>query len=177
MYRKNPTQFKINLSKKYKEDEKEAIAEDILDYIRERSAKGKGPGNSKWPGNYSNLYVKSLDFKIAGKSKGIINQSLSGDMLTELEVVDIQHDSITIGYNEGNPAKYKAEGNIIGSYGKSSGRKKYARDFIKLTSNEIKKILKNYPIGTEQTRKMTKTSKESKKFVETSGEFESETEF
>lgn len=177
MPRQNPTQFKIKLSTKYSSSEREAIAEDVLEYIRDRSAKGKGPGNKKWPGSYSTSYSKSLDFKIAGKSKNKIDQTLLGDMLTELELVSEDNGEIIIGYSDENDQQGKAEGNILGTYGQSSPIRGKARDFIKLDKDEIEKILKKYPIENKTKRDRSTMSRlKGKEFVKSSGEYTSERE-
>jgi len=157
----NKAAFQIKISRKYNEQERMAIAADVIEYIRDRSAKGLGPDRVPWQGQYSPGYVKSLDFKIAGKNKGLINQRLSGDMLTELSLLESDKGKIIIGYDKGSPQHGKAEGNIIGSYGKPSGRKSLARPFIKVTSDEmIKKILKNYPLDDEAKRIESVASRE-----------------
>jgi hypothetical protein len=175
MPRKNPTEFPINVSKRYTEDERLAIAYEVLEYIRDRSAKGLGPDRQKWNGKYSPGYTKSLDFRIAGKSKGKINQTLSGDMLTELELVDHDDGKIVVGYSSSNDQQGKAEGNIIGSYGKSTGSRTLARDFIKLSKDEIKNILSKFPIDNDKKReKNVQARLNSKEFME---EFEVESDY
>lgn len=145
---------KIVIPKKYNKEERLAIAADIIEYIRERSSKGKGPGNVPWKGRYSLAYSKSLDFKNAGKSPTKITQSLSGDMLTEIEILPGTERStgqVVIGYSRGSDQYGKAEGNIIGSYGRSPDPKK-ARPFLTLTAKEVKAILERYPLNDEAAR-------------------------
>lgn len=146
---------KIAIPKQYSKQERLAIAADVIEYIRDRSSKGLGPGRTKWPGQYSPSYAKSLDFENAGKSAGKINQSLSGDMLTEMEILpgtERATGNIVIGYAKGNLQHGKAEGNIIGSYGRKPN-KSLARPFLTLTASELKKILVNYPLEDKDKRK------------------------
>ncbi len=158
---KNKAAYQIKLSRKYTEEERYAIAADVIEYIRQRSSEGKGPDGKKWPGQYSKGYSKSLDFRNAGKSRSFINQQLSGDMLTELSLLESDKGKIVIGYDEGSSQHGKAEGNIIGSYGKPRGNKSLARPFIKVTPNELaKKILKNYPLDDEKKRREMVESRE-----------------
>lgn len=148
----------IPIPKAYRKDVRLAIAADIIEHIRERSAKGHGPGDKPWtgrPGKYSPGYEKSLDFKNAGKTPGKVDQSLSGDMLTEIEILPGTERSagqIVIGYSPSNKQYGKAEGNIIGSYGRKPN-KSLARPFLKLTAAEIKKILANYPLDDKEKLK------------------------
>jgi len=158
------TKKTIKLSSRYSDVEKLAIASDIIEYIRDRSASGKGPGGThglKWSGSkgrYSPSYASSIDFNIAGKGK-LVNQELSGEMLTEMDVLKISSDGIEYGFVDGSDNEAKAEGNIIGSYGRSPNAAK-ARDFLKLTNNEVKEILKKYPLrgGEDASKKREKST-------------------
>lgn len=148
------TSRKINISKKYSEDERQAIAFEIISYIQERTKKGKGKGNKKWQGRagkYSKEYKDSLDFKNAGKGS-TVNLTLSGDMLDSLDLLEDTNGQLTIGISEDDPDHGKAEGNIRGSYGKPKGSKAKARDFLGLEKSEIQGILKNFPLKDDEKR-------------------------
>lgn len=157
---------KIAIPKKYNKEERLAIAADIIEYIRERSGDGHGPGNKPWAGRagkYSKSYSKSLDFRNAGKSPNKVNQTLSGDMLTEMEILPGTERAagiVVVGYSRGNDQYGKAEGNIIGSYGGQPDKRK-ARPFLTLTAKEVKAILEKYPLDDKETRKeMVKARKD-----------------
>ncbi len=74
---------------------KEAVGQAIIDYMLERTAKGKGikfgsGGNGsevdlKSP--YSKPYQKSLQFKAAGKKANEITMQLTGDMVASVDLV------------------------------------------------------------------------------------------
>jgi hypothetical protein len=120
------------------------------------------PGKKK----YSPSYAKSLDFKIAGKDENKVDMRLSGDMLTELEVLNEKPGEISIGYAFGSPQWGKAKGNILGSYGKSPDKGK-ARPFLTLSASDIKKILADYPLNdTELLNKTTKDRLTSQEVIE-----------
>ncbi len=84
---------------------KESIAQAMIDRIVSRTEAGDGvriaangqgrPVKLKSP--YSDKYEKSLKFKAAGKSKGKVNMTLTGDMLAALDVVSTDGNTITIG--------------------------------------------------------------------------------
>ena len=162
---KNLAAKKVKVSDKYTRDEKIAIADEIVEYIRDRSAKGRGPGNKKWSGDagkYSDGYINSLDFKIGEKSKGKVNQRLSGEMLTEMDVLKIDSSGITYGFGFGSEEHGKAKGNILGTYGKSKANPKKARDFLELTHAELKTILSEFPLrgeGSEEKREKSTRSR------------------
>ena len=145
------TNRKVNISKRYSPEEREAIAFDIISFIQERSKDGKGKDGKKFP-KYSKDYTGSLDFKNAGKSKSRVDLTLSGDMLDSIDLLSDTAGSLTIGIDGDDEAHGRAEGNIRGSYGKSTGSKSKARDFLALSRTEINTILKNYPIDDEEKR-------------------------
>jgi hypothetical protein len=136
--------FWVSIPKGFSESELETIGEDVIDFIRERTADGKSWRNRAFAG-YSDSYVKSLNFKIAGKSKNDVNLTQSGDMLGALEVLEIQDGRIKIGIDAGKfPQEAgKAEGNILGTYGqaKQVGPK---RDFLGITKGDLARIVDGF---------------------------------
>lgn len=138
--------FTVNIPKAYKPAQRVAIAAEIIDYIRKRTARGKDKNNSKFPG-YSKDYVKSLDFKIAGKSKSNVNLKLTGDMLAAIDLLKHEPGKLKIGFEAGTEENGRAEGNILGTYGQktSTGKK---RDFLGITNEDLKKkILSKFDPG------------------------------
>lgn len=124
------------------DDERAALADDILETIRRRTERGIDKTGARFP-RYSESYVKSLDFKIAGKSKSKIDLTLSGDMLAALEVLDSRPGAITIGFENGSSENARADGNIRGSYGGSPNSSK-ARDFLGIPPGELARLLRFY---------------------------------
>jgi hypothetical protein len=145
------TNRRIPISRRYTDDEREAIAFDIISYIRDRSKSGKGKDGKKFP-KYSKEYKESLEFKIAGKSKNKVDLTLSGDMLDSIELLDDSKGELRIGLSEDDVDHGKAEGNIRGTYGQAKGSLAKARDFLAISKNEVNKILKNYPLKDEEKR-------------------------
>jgi len=152
MVKKNVVQTKpINLSKGYSLQERKAIAQDFIDYIVDRTRKGKGKGGKDWrkgskknpgPGRYSESYKKSFEFK-AKTSKGKVTLELFGDMLSSIEKLPSGSSEVIVGVPKGDADNAKAEGNILGSYGGKPNKKK-ARPFLDMTKSEINKILRPY---------------------------------
>ncbi len=142
---------KIQINKKYNPSERMAIAQDVLDYIVDRTQKGISVnGKSKFP-KYSKEYKKSLDFKNAGKTSKV-DLTLSGDMLASMELLTQRRGSITIGFEAGTEENDKAEGNQLGSYGQPRPNPSKARKFVGISDNALNKILKKYPIRDAETR-------------------------
>lgn len=129
-------------------EDRAEVADLIIEAIKRRTEKGVDKNGKKFPG-YSKSYMESLDFKIAGKGKGVDLQ-LSGDMLASLSLLSHTKGRILIGYENGTPENDRADGNITGSYGGSPNPRK-ARDFLGLPDGELAKILSHYggPKGEE----------------------------
>lgn len=136
---------KIDIPEHLTPIEREALALEILDFIRIRTKeKNLDKNNRPFPG-YSKSYVKSLDFKIAGKSKGRIDLTLSGDMLGALDLLGHKKGELVLGFENGTPENARADGNIRGTYGKPKGDPSKARDFLGITPKDLTSLLKNYP--------------------------------
>lgn len=141
----------VNIPKQYTAEERKAIALEILNFIRERSAQGVDVNGSAFKG-YSKEYMKSLDFKNAGKGR-TPNLQLSGDMLAAIKLLDSERGRIKIGYDTGDSEAGRAEGNQIGSYGQPTGNKAKARPFIGIKKEHLKKILEAFPLSDDETRR------------------------
>ncbi|HEV8043814.1 MAG TPA: hypothetical protein VGP38_01455, partial [Rubrobacter sp.] len=137
--------IRIEIPDHFKPADREAIAKDIVEFIRERSEDGvgvrrRGSGfvNAQFPA-YSTSYKESLDFKIAGKSSHV-DLTLSGDMLIALDVLSHKRGSVVVGYAAGSEENARAEGNILGSYGGSPNPRK-ARNFLGITDADLRSII------------------------------------
>jgi hypothetical protein len=122
-------------------DEKDEVADLIVERIVDRTQKGKDKDGERFA-KYSKTYKDSLDFKIAGKSPSKVDLQLSGDMLAALSVLDKTRRSVTIGFEPGSEENAKADGNIRGTYGQSKPIAGKARDFLGITDRELDNIIK-----------------------------------
>lgn len=128
--------------------DREILGRAILEHIRQRTEggtgvrrQGRGFSLYSFP-SYSESYTESLDFKVAGKSKNDIDLTLSGDMLASMDVLRDTPRSITIGFKNNTEENSRAEGNQLGSYGRSPNPKK-ARRFLGLTASELETLLES----------------------------------
>lgn len=131
---------RIELPKGLSPNDREIILEEVVDFIKKRTRKGKDKDNRSFAA-YSKEYKQSLDFKNAGKSGSKVNLVLSGDMLAALDVLSHRNGSGFIGYESGTEENSRAEGNIKGTYGQRkpiSGKK---RDFLGITEKDLEKVL------------------------------------
>lgn len=140
--------LEIELDSEYTDAEREAIAYEIIERIRQRSLGGQGVYDGEiddFP-EYSDAYVKSTNFRIAGKNEDDVNLTLSGDMLASIEILENREGKIVIGYQNGSNENAKADGNMRGTYGKDKENPSKARRFLDITDTELNSILENYPI-------------------------------
>lgn len=153
MAKEKPYQFKVELPDGYDPEIRKAIASEIISFVRQRTLKGIDADGSKFP-KYSKSYMKSVDFKATGKSNKV-NLTLSGDMLANLDLVKDKKNELVLGYDDGSDQAGKAEGNQIGSYGGSPSEKR-ARKFLGINNEDLKNILKKYPIDSVKAESRAK---------------------
>ena len=137
---------KINLDGLYAPEDREAIAEDIIQHIIERTRekkRGFDPDTGKEFSLSTKPYSKSY-----AKSKGTnirnVDLTLSTDMLDAITRLTGTSRSITIGFEAGSKENDKAEGNQKGTYGQRSGDPKKARPFLGISESALNKILEKY---------------------------------
>jgi hypothetical protein len=112
---------------------REAIGQEIIDVIRERTQEKEKSWDGKSFRKYSNEYAESIEFKADGKDQNEPNLTASGDMLGLMTVLDSgDPGTIKVGWNDTLQSE-KAHGHITGSVG-------VKRDFFGLNSGEIEKI-------------------------------------
>lgn len=98
--------FTVFVNPRYSESERKQLGIAIINFIVDRTKKGRGIGgqpfkNSQGQSKYSENYQNTKDFEIGGKSKSPINLTLSGDMLSSIEVLDTSLiGRIVIGYTD-----------------------------------------------------------------------------
>ena len=129
----------VEVPSDFKPAQRRELGDLIIEHIYDRTNSGKDKNGRKFPG-YSESYVKSLDFKNGGKSKGNVNLQLSGDMLAAIELLSDKRGNIRIGFEKGSDENAKAEGNILGSYGGEPNSKR-ARDFLGVESRKLKELI------------------------------------
>jgi len=98
---------RINIPIDLDETDRLKVGRLVIDRILERTSKNISSDGNRFP-NYSDAYAKSLEFKIAGKSKNDPNLRLTGDMLDSLKIIETGKGFVTIGYDEGTPENDKA---------------------------------------------------------------------
>jgi hypothetical protein len=134
--------FDIILPKSIKtNEEKLALGEDIIEYMRKRTESGKNNAGGRFP-RYSKEYMQSLDFKIAGKSSSV-DLTQTGDMLADISVLDIKDNKLVIGFERGSLSNDKADGHITGWQGRSKVKRPFL-GFVGDEKNKLNSIIKKH---------------------------------
>lgn len=111
---------------------KQAIGQELIDVIRNRTQKDE----RSWTGspfkNYSEDYSESIEFKAYHKSKDEPNLTQSGDMLGLLTVKESDPGKVKLGWNDSLQSE-KAHGHITGNIGAK-------RDFFGFSQGELEKL-------------------------------------
>lgn len=144
---KNVCQTKrIKVPIEFDKPTREAIGEDIIEYLVDRTRSGKGKNRSKYRGKEANVYSDSY------KKSGTVDLFDTGEMLMAAMKVTVNNvGEIAVGIPMGDDDWGKAKGNILGSYGKSPNKDK-ARPFLDIGDVDmqiIRSIINEYKENTE----------------------------
>lgn len=161
--------LKINLdelfggSYQYGESTKEALGQAIIDKIVERTQEQRIDKFGKKLAGYSKAYANSLDGQVGGKVQGqAANLTLSGDMLSSINIIEKTAKTITIGFDD-DTENAKAFGHISGMEGHPTIKKGKVRDFFGLPKSELRIIADEFKSDIEAISEV-KTTKERSKF-------------
>ena len=131
----------IKVPKDLSPDERLELAEEIIEFIKLRTENGTGY-RAKTGRNYklgSVPYSKQYATK-KGVGRRSVDLSLSTEMLNSIELLNHRSGAITVGYEAGTEVNGKAEGNQVGSYGRSPNPRK-ARPFLGISSGDLQTLI------------------------------------
>lgn len=109
---------------------RQAIGQDIIDTIVSRTKDNKDVNGSPFK-KYSKDYINSLKFKAFGKTEDV-DMTLSGDMLSSMQVIKTNSNTIEIGFDD--------ELNNAKAYNHNFGDTVPKREFFDITNNELESI-------------------------------------
>lgn len=139
-----PQLFTFRVPIEFDEQTRVDIANDVIDFILRRTSRGLDKNNRKFA-RYSESYIESQEFRIAGKSKNQVDLELSGDMLTALQIINTTTAGfITIGYQSG-------EENDKAAWQRNNTRPDFPkRDFLGIADKDLNTIIQRYRGSTNQ---------------------------
>lgn len=114
--------------------ERRAIGNAIVNYIRQRTSDKKGVGRTRLK-NYEENYANHVDFKAAGKRRTNPNMKLTGEMMSDLRVLDISLPGrVVIGFKANSKSNDKSVWN-----------REWGYDWLGLSNAELSSIMANFP--------------------------------
>lgn len=137
--------LRVDIPEELSLSQREEAAQAMVDQIVNNAVEGKGvKGDSdKFTRAKFPAYSKAYEAKKGQKN---VDLTLSGEMLSALKVISTKKGSVLLGFDNGSEANAKAEGNILGSYGREPNSKK-ARNFLGLIPSEIRQIVSKIKKG------------------------------
>jgi hypothetical protein len=165
--------LKINLGELFGDKLRDApvarqvLAQEIIDKIVERTKDGVGANGKNLRTPYSEGYSNSLDFKAFGKSSKDVNMTLTGEMLSSMDIVSESEDEIVIGFSDSEQSE-KAHGHITGKNGQAP---KMKRDFFGLPEKEIRRIASDFKDDFEAPEEETTTIEDLRRAFEAAQTF------
>lgn len=81
------------------EDEKQAIGQALIDLIIERTENNEDIDGNRFD-RYSPDYIKSTNFKAYDKSASDINMTMTGDMMSDLDILETTRNGLVLGFND-----------------------------------------------------------------------------
>ena len=130
--------IKIPFTQPIKPKERVKIADALLTHIVGRPMAGLDRDNNKFE-KYSDKYA---DRKGVGVND--VDLLLSGEMLSELQVLKVDSSGVEIGYKGSKDLIGKVEGNILGTYGQPEPIPGKARDFLGILPDDVEVIIDSY---------------------------------
>lgn len=134
--------FNVTIPRGYSQDKRQAIADRILQYVKDRTLEGKDLNGKKFA-KYSPAYAKE-------KGTNQVDLFNTGAMLDGLKVLKVASNYISIGYDDKDLIP-QVEGNVLGTYGQADPIPGKARNFLGITEKDLNLILSEFPLtDTEQ---------------------------
>ena len=140
---------------------KEKFAQACIDAITTRCKKGLDFRGSRLP-SYSDSYAESDVFQAYGKSKNNPNETLRGDMLASLDVLNNFGNKIQIGWNDEENAE-KARGHITGYEGHPTIKGAPKREFFGLTQAQLEGLAIRFEDEIKQIKDQSEEERASRK--------------
>lgn len=157
MVKKANVQHTFTIPNKLDEEQRVLLADLIIKEIINRTTVKKIDVKSRRFKSYSEEYMDSFEFRIAGKSSRP-DLKLTGSMINSLGLISHSTGQITVGYDPGDEEAGKVEGNQIGSYGKPFGDPSKARKFLGLPQRVLRVLISQVESDTISRRIRTENS-------------------
>jgi sRNA-binding protein len=136
---------------------KQRISQALIDKMKERIDKGLDV-NGEPMKQYSAVYQHSPEY-IAARKTGVVNMTLSGDMMGAIDVVKEDRNKITLGFNQ-QKEELKANRHMRGEGGVP------VREFFGIGEDEISAVKKEFSSELDDLKPSTNQDNTSSKTLE-----------
>ena len=138
---KSQTKITLKVPEYLSDDQRLDVGIAVLQFINDRTREGKNVYGRSWGGaaaKYSEQYAKKKGVPVSGP----VDLALTSEMLGKMQYFKSlsKKGELVIGFKEGTKAQKKAEGNILGSYGRDPNPKK-ARPFLDILKKDLDSII------------------------------------
>jgi len=130
--------IKIPFTQPIKPKERVKIADALLTHIVGRTMAGLDRDNNKFA-KYTKKYANEKGVGVSD-----VDLLLSGEMLSELQVLKVDANGVEIGYKGSKDLIGKVDGNIRGTYGQPEPIPGKARDFLGILPDDVEVIIDSY---------------------------------
>lgn len=141
--RNKDTHLKLKIPSDFNPTMRAELADRVIDFIRERSKKGYNVRGQDWSGK-AGQYTEAYAKRKGVSEDGPVDLSLSHDMLDAIQYFPSLSPTgqLTVGFKKGTHVERKAEGNILGTYGKQSPIPGKARPFLDILKRDLDKLVR-----------------------------------
>jgi hypothetical protein len=142
MTRNKSTKLTVDCPEDFTSEERRAYAEKVIEFIQHRTKMGYNVHGRDWSGK-AGEYTPEYARKKGVSEGGPVDLALSHDMIEAIQYFPGQSGSgsITVGFKAGTKIERKAEGNILGTYGRADPIPGKARPFLDILKKDLQDII------------------------------------
>lgn len=137
MTRNKSTKLFLEFPEDFSSEEKRQLAERVIEFIQDRTKMGYNVYGRDWSGD-AGKYTPEYARKVGKKAGGPVDLALSHDMIEAIEYFPGQG---AVGFKSGTKIERKAEGNILGTYGKPDPNPAKARPFLDILKKDLQELI------------------------------------
>lgn len=137
MTRNKSTKLPIDFPEDFSSEERRQLAEKVIEFIQDRTKMGYNVHGRDWSGE-AGKYTPEYARKVGKKEGGPVDLALSHEMIEAIQYFPGQG---AIGFKSGTKIERKAEGNILGTYGKPDPNPKKARPFLDILKKDLNDLI------------------------------------
>lgn len=142
MTRNKSTKLTVECPEDFTSEERRVLAERVIEFIQERTKMGYNVYGRDWTGE-AGKYTPGYAKRKGTSASGPVDLALSHEMIEAVQYFPSQSGSgqITVGFKQGTRIERKAEGNILGTYGRPEPNPKKARPFLDILKKDLNDLI------------------------------------